>query len=146
MEISFQGRFVMPGKKEKSMENVREYCTSYFGRVLDHHELMGRYYPECLEKWMEARQSLFKDPPEGALTLREKELIAIAIEIAVRKPNVSFHVKKAIDAGATAKEIAELAGICMLLAGMITLVESGQHALRVAEEYEKELAARKKPR
>lgn len=130
-------------KKEKSMQNVREYCTKYFGRVLEHHEILGRYYPECLEKWMEARQSLFKEPPEGALSLREKELIAIAIEIAVRKPNVSFHTKKAMDEGATVEEIAEIAGICILLGGMVTFVESGQHALKVAEEYAKELTSRK---
>ncbi len=123
---------------EKSMERAREYCTEYFGRVMDHHELLGRYYPDCLEKWMDARKSLFEDPPQGALTLREKELICIAIEITARKPNLGFHTKKAIDAGATVKEIAEIAGICILLAGMITFVESGQNALKVAEEYVKE--------
>jgi len=121
--------------EEKSMERVREYCAKYFGKVLDHHELLGRYYPECLEKWMGARQSLFKEPPDGALTLREKELVIVAIEIALRKPDVGGHTRRAIDAGATVKEIAEIAGLCILLAGMITFVESGQNALKVAEEY-----------
>ena len=124
--------------RETSVQKVREYCNKIFGKVPDRHALMSRYYPECLEKWMEARQSLFMDPPEGALTQREKELIVIAIEIVTRKPDVSFHIKKAIDAGATVKEIAEVAGICLVLAGMITYVESGQHALRLAEEYAKE--------
>ena len=123
---------------QKSMDRAREYCTEYFGKVMDHHELLGLYYPDCLEKWMDARKSLFKEPPEGALTLREKELICVAIEITARKPNMAFHTKKAIDAGATPKEIAEIASICLLLAGMMTFVESGQHALKVAEEYVKE--------
>ena len=136
----------MPENKKKSMEHVREYDKSYFGKVLDHHELLGRYFPECLEKWMEARASLFKDPPEGALTQREKELICVAVEIAARKPNVAFHTKKALEEGATAKEIAEICGICILLAGMVSFVESGQNALKVAEEYAKELNSRKKPR
>jgi alkylhydroperoxidase/carboxymuconolactone decarboxylase family protein YurZ len=134
----------MSVEKNKSMENAREYCTQYFGSVMSQHELLGRYYPECLEKWMEARQSLFKDPPEGALTQREKELICVAIEIAGRKPNVGFHTKKAMDEGATVQEIAEIGGICILLAGMVSFVESGQHALKVAEEYAKVLADRKK--
>jgi len=136
----------MPRVKNKSMENVREYDKSYFGKVLDHHELLGRYYPECLEKWMEARASLFKDPPEGALTQREKELICVAVEVAARKPNVAFHTKKALDEGGTVKEIAEICGICILLAGMVSFVESGQNALRVAEEYSKNSRSRKKPR
>ena len=124
---------------EKRLEGFREFCRKQFGKVLPHQELFGRYYPECLQKWMEGRQFLFKEPPEGALTLREKELVAIAIEIVVRKPDVSYHVKKAMDEGATAKQIAEIAGICIFLGGMVTFVESGQHALKAAEEYAKEL-------
>jgi len=123
--------------KDKSMEMVREYCKEYFGKMLEHHEYLGRYYPEALEKWFEARKSLFEEPPVGALTLREKELITVAIEITARKPNVGFHTRKAMEAGATAKEIAEVAGICILLVGMITYVESGNTSVRVAEEYEK---------
>lgn len=120
------------------MEMVRQYCMESFGKMLDHHELLGRYLPDSLEKWFECRKSVFKDPPEGALTSRERELIAVAIEITARKPNVAGHTKRAIDAGATVREIAEIAFICILLAGMITYVESGQNALRVAEEYAKE--------
>jgi alkylhydroperoxidase/carboxymuconolactone decarboxylase family protein YurZ len=134
----------MSDGKNESMENVRKYDKGYFGKVLDPHELLGRYYPECLEKWMEARASLFRDPPEGALTQREKELICVAVEIAARKPNVAFHTKKALDEGATVKEIAEICGICILLAGMVSFVESGQNALRVAEEYAGDLENRKK--
>ena len=121
----------------KSMEMVRQHCMESFGKMLDHHELLGRYLPESLEKWFESRRLLFRDPPEGALTARERELLAVAIEITARKPNVGGHTKRAIDAGATVQEIAEVAFMCILLAGMITYVESGQNALRVAEEYAK---------
>lgn len=124
-------------QKTKSLERVRQNCMESFGKMLDHHELLGRYLPESLEKWFESRKLLFRDPPQGAFTPRERELIAVAIEITARKPNVAGHTKRAMEAGATVHEIAEVAFTCILLAGMITYVESGQSALRAAEEYEK---------
>jgi AhpD family alkylhydroperoxidase len=124
-------------QKKEGMEMVREYSLNFYGHIPESYELFGRYLPESMVKWIELRKSLYEEPPVGALTLREKELVAIAIEIATRKPNVEMHTRKAIDAGATIKEIAEVAGMCILLGGMMTYVESGQHTLRFAEEYAK---------
>lgn len=130
----------MPKKQEdKWMEIVREYSLKYYGKNLDSYERLGRYLPETMAKWIELRRSLFEEPPIGALTLREKELIGVAIQIATRKPNVDLHTKKALMAGATVKQIAEVTGLCILLAGMITYIESGQNALKFAEEYARKL-------
>ncbi len=134
----------MSDPKEKAMASLRDYCNTYFGGMMEHHQLMARHYPECLEHWMRARQSLFKEPPEGALSLREKELVILGLEITARHKDVEFHTRKAMEAGATAQQIAEVAGICMLLSGMVTFVEAGQRALRAAEEYEKKMKERPK--
>jgi alkylhydroperoxidase/carboxymuconolactone decarboxylase family protein YurZ len=128
----------MVEQKDQDMERVREYSLKYYGRIVEAYEVLGRYLPEPMMKWIDFRKSVFEDPPVGALTLREKELIAMTIEIANLKPNSETHAKLAIQAGATPKDIAEVAAICILLGGMATYMASGQNALKAAEqEYER---------
>lgn len=55
---------------------------------------------------------------EGALSVREKELIALGIGIAVRcKPCIFLHVEKCIKAGATPAQILEAAGVAVMMQG-----------------------------
>lgn len=55
---------------------------------------------------------------EGALSLREKELIAIAIGMAVRcEPCIYAHVEKAVQAGATREQLIEMAGVVVTMQG-----------------------------
>ncbi len=54
----------------------------------------------------------------GALTLAEKELIALAIGLAVRCENCIYaHVQAALNAGATREQIVETAGVAVLMQG-----------------------------
>jgi AhpD family alkylhydroperoxidase len=60
-------------------------------------------------------QRVMKD---GALSLREKELIALAIGIALRcDPCINLHVKKCLDAGATREQIIEAASVVTMMQG-----------------------------
>jgi AhpD family alkylhydroperoxidase len=55
---------------------------------------------------------------EGALSVREKELIALAIAMAVRCiPCINVHTEKAIRAGASREEVLEAAGVAVLMQG-----------------------------
>ncbi len=55
---------------------------------------------------------------EGALSLREKELIAIGIGMAVRcEPCIYAHVEKAVKAGATRPQLIEMAGVVVAMQG-----------------------------
>jgi AhpD family alkylhydroperoxidase len=55
---------------------------------------------------------------EGALSVREKELIALGIGLAVRcGPCINLHVQKCLDAGATAEQILEAAGVAVMMQG-----------------------------
>lgn len=55
---------------------------------------------------------------EGALSLRDKELIALAIGMAIRcEPCVFAHVEKAIKAGATREQLIETAGVVVAMQG-----------------------------
>ncbi|HTV46829.1 MAG TPA: carboxymuconolactone decarboxylase family protein [Phycisphaerae bacterium] len=54
----------------------------------------------------------------GALSVSQKELIALAIGLAVRCENCIYaHVKAALNAGATREQILEAAGVAVLMQG-----------------------------
>ena len=130
--------------KNKGLEMVRQYSLKYYGRIVDAYELMGRYLPDPMVKWIELRKSVFQLPPAGALTMREKELIALTIEITSLKPNSETHAKLAIKEGASVKDVAEVCAICILLGGMATHMASGQNALKAAEEEYERLMKKEK--
>ncbi len=55
---------------------------------------------------------------EGALSVREKELIALAIGMSVRcEACIYSHAEKAVKAGATREQLLELAGVVVTMQG-----------------------------
>jgi len=55
---------------------------------------------------------------DGALSVREKELIALGIGVAQRcKPCIRLHVQKSLDAGATKEQILEAASVAIMMGG-----------------------------
>lgn len=55
---------------------------------------------------------------DGALTKREKELIAIAIGIATHCTDcVGYHMRAGIKAGITREDVAETVGVAMMMGG-----------------------------
>lgn len=55
---------------------------------------------------------------EGALTTKQKELIALAIAVSKQCVDcIGFHVKASIRAGATRQEVAEMVNVCVLMNG-----------------------------
>lgn len=55
---------------------------------------------------------------EGKLTVREKELIAVGIAMAIQcKPCIFLHVKKCLSTGASREEILEAAQVAVMMAG-----------------------------
>ena len=142
-----RGRAVAKAKKNQGLEMVRKYSLNYYGRIIDAFETLGRYLPGPMMNWIELRQSIFSDSRGEGLTIREKELVATAIEIISRKPDSGPHAKLAIKAGATPKDVADVCAICILLGGMVAHMTSGQHALKAAEEeYERQKKSRARPR
>ncbi len=125
---------------------AREYASDYYADqgILDRFEMLAKYCPEVVEGYMTLRQGVFMTPPDGALSLKYKELLAVAIECARVIPAV-FHARKAIDAGATPHEVAEVVSLCIQLSGMVTYMHSGRHALQAAEERSQELSGKTAP-
>lgn len=71
--------------------------------------------PEISKAFGPFFQSLMKD---GALSAKQKELIAIGISVAVHcEPCIASHVEKCRKAGATGAEIMEAAGVGVVMGG-----------------------------
>ncbi len=71
--------------------------------------------PEQISKFLELLQAIEKP---GVLTTKTKELIAVAISVVVQcQWCIAFHVKTALDHGATPEEIREAAWVAVLMGG-----------------------------
>ena len=71
--------------------------------------------PELIRGFSALHQATMK---AGALSLLEKELVALSIGLAVRCENCIYaHVQAALNAGATREQILEAAGVAVLMQG-----------------------------
>lgn len=62
--------------------------------------------------------ALMKDGGEGGLSAKHKELIAMAIGVALRCESCIYtHVEKCLKAGATPKEVIDAAGVAVMMGG-----------------------------
>jgi AhpD family alkylhydroperoxidase len=71
--------------------------------------------PGMVKGFGELFQSVMKD---GALSKKEKELVALGIAVAQRcEPCIRLHVEKCLGAGSTAPEILEAACVAVMMQG-----------------------------
>jgi AhpD family alkylhydroperoxidase len=71
--------------------------------------------PEVLRGFGGLHQAAMKP---GALSVMEKELMAMAIGLALRcEPCIYSHVQSAVNAGATREQVLEAAGVAVLMQG-----------------------------
>lgn len=108
----------------------------YFQGFKKKSELMSHYYPEMYEHWVLMALATRSNQNAGGLTLRQRELIVIAMEICMRHRDVEGHTLIAMRAGATSQQIAAVVGICMAIHGMYSYDERGVRALKAAIDYE----------
>jgi alkylhydroperoxidase/carboxymuconolactone decarboxylase family protein YurZ len=129
---------------EERMASAWQYAREYYddGRAIESFELLAEYCPEVFEGYISLRRAAYKTPPAGALSMKDKELVILAIECMARKvnPPPTFHARKAVEAGATLQEIAEVMSLCIMIGGMLTYQEAGQFVLRAARERSQELS------
>lgn len=129
--------------RENELAEAWEYARSYYQdpEVEREFELLSQFQPEVFASYMSMRSGLFQTPPDGALDRKTKELVILGIECMARKTNPPpvGHTRKAIESGATPKEISEVVGLCIMLGGMITFRESGRFVLREAVDHAKRL-------
>lgn len=123
---------------EETTANAWKYANDYYKNpdVIAGFELLARYRPEVFEGYVTLRQAAFNVGPDAALSPKLKELVILAIEVARTKTNPPpvGHARRAIEAGATPAEVAEVISLCIMIGGMLTYQESGRYALQEAEE------------
>jgi AhpD family alkylhydroperoxidase len=86
---------------------------------------LGELAPEAWKGFVAFDEAAFK---EGAIPLKYKELMAVAVALTTQCPYcIDIHAKKARKAGATEQELAETTLVAALRAG--GAVTHGTHAL-----------------
>ncbi|MGD1060650.1 MAG: carboxymuconolactone decarboxylase family protein [Methanomassiliicoccales archaeon] len=85
-------------------------------------ELIAKQQPQVINALYKYKHEVFK---EGALTVREKELIATAVSCLLKCDTcVETHARDAIKAGATKEELREAMVVAMYLSGPSAVVFS----------------------
>lgn len=92
-------------------ESVKEFYDQYKKGMGE----LQRKLPDTLKGFGGCFAAIMKD---GALTLKQKELIALAIGVAVRcEPCINLHVQKCLEAGASEEEILDAASVAVMMQG-----------------------------
>jgi AhpD family alkylhydroperoxidase len=83
-------------------------------------ELISKQQPEVIAALYRLKGTVFKD---GALSVKDKELIAVAVTALLKCDEcLVLHAKKAVEAGATKDELRESLLVAMYLAGPSTVI------------------------
>ena len=94
---------------------MSEKVKAFYGKFEADTEKMKQMVPQMVAGFGGLFQ---KTMSEGKLTVREKELIALGIAMAIQcKPCLFLHVKKCLGAGASQEEILEAAQVAVMMSG-----------------------------
>jgi AhpD family alkylhydroperoxidase len=87
--------------------------------------------PDVMKAFSALSQAALKT---GALDTKTKELIAVAIGVAIRCDDcIAFHVKAAVDAGATREEVMETLGMAVYMGAGPSVMYASHAAEAVAQ-------------
>jgi AhpD family alkylhydroperoxidase len=91
------------------------HARSHYERWPDQTAAMKAETPDIVRGFGTMFQKLMG---EGALSVREKELIALGVGMALRcEPCVFSHLEKALKSGATREQVLEAAGVVVMMQG-----------------------------
>jgi AhpD family alkylhydroperoxidase len=93
------------------MDKTREYFAKFKTDI----EKLKAEIPDTVGGFAGLFTKVMKD---GAITVKEKELIALGIGVALHcPPCIRAHTQKCLDAGATRQQILEAASVAVMMAG-----------------------------
>jgi len=106
--------------------------TEAYANVMHGMQRVGKGLPDVMGGFQHIHHA---NATDGALSGKQKELIALGIAICVRCAGcIVCHVHDAIKAGATDEEIQETVGVAILMGGGPSVVY-GAEALEAMEEF-----------
>jgi alkylhydroperoxidase/carboxymuconolactone decarboxylase family protein YurZ len=125
-------------KRSPEIEAAYAYAREYYGsdaQLFSDWDLLIRHCPSVFVGYITLRKATFTTGPEAVLSPKFKELVILAIELALTKVNAPpvAHARLAIEAGATPAEVAEVVSLSIPIGGVLTYLESGRFVLRQAE-------------
>lgn len=102
---------------------------------------LARHAPRAFAGYVALRSAATEPPPGGSLPTATKELIMLAALCMGRKSNPApvLHVQKAMQAGASVADIAEMVALVLTVGGMITYQSTGRALIEAAEEFDRSL-------
>ena len=109
----------------KSYTEITQRITRNAGGI-------GKARPGAMKGFRELSGGALED---GALDLKTKEYIALAIGVAKQCDGcIGFHTKKLVELGVTREEIAEVLGVCIYMGGGPGLMYASE-AMHAFEEF-----------
>lgn len=97
-----------------------------------HRVALSRGLREVMKKFGAFDAAVMED---GALSFKHKELIAVAVGVALRCDDcIGYHVQEALKAGASREELLEALGVAILLSGGPGVMYA-THAVAAMEEF-----------
>jgi AhpD family alkylhydroperoxidase len=116
-------------------ENVTTNYVDYHKHLEDRLTQLGRELPGPMTGFARLRKKAVED---GALSAKTKELMALAIGIAVQCEGcIAYHVHDAVAAGATRQEFIETIGVAIMMGGGPATMYAA-HALDAIEQFMRE--------
>ncbi len=106
--------------------------VDYHKHLEEHLAQLGHELPGPMTGFARLHKKAVED---GALTARIKELMALAVSIAVHCEGcIAYHVHDALAAGATRQELLETIGVAVMMGGGPALMYAA-HALDAIEQF-----------
>jgi AhpD family alkylhydroperoxidase len=128
---SIVGRFAMT-TNEPSAEHS---CIEQMKRVRSYTSKLSTALPNVMKSFYALSKA---SSASGALDSKTKELIALAISVAIHCDDcIAFHTHSALQAGATKEEILEMLGVTVFMGGGSALMYA-THVMEAVEELQKE--------
>lgn len=130
----------MTKKRNKvNVKKIYKFWNDTFGIVPEPAKILGTHAPEVLDAYNRMRQYYLRKPPEGALPVKVKELIYVALDVVLGAPVklMKGHVRAAIKAGATKEEFVEVVTLTIMLGGMPKYMSTGYEVIKTAARLER---------
>lgn len=134
------------GKDEVNVREIFEHFEKTLGVVPAPLRILGEHAPGVLDGYYRMRKWFMREPPEGALPKKVKELLYVALDIALGAP-LEFnkaHAVAAVKAGASKDEVVEAVALTVFLAGMPKYMSVGHEIIKAAVEAEAQLKGKRK--
>jgi alkylhydroperoxidase/carboxymuconolactone decarboxylase family protein YurZ len=118
---------------------AREHFVATLGSVPASVDVLARYAPGALDGYLAFREYAHRTPPEGHLDAATRELLFVALDVAVGHVDAAkAHAAAAIEAGASVEAITQALVITMMVSGIHTWSQHGHdvvtHAVAMADE------------